>query len=160
MVESVSCSLTFDKMRRAFIALLTLTLITMNITAASEPAPEDEDYIDLFGSTTPKPKIADTTTPPPFWTSENEYDQVDMVLKREIFALYKMVYPAVLLIAAGITGLCLLVPILVLLCIMQSNATKIVKEMEKENEEDNEEEEQQQPFESSEEWQKALTECD
>ena len=160
LVGPFSCSPTPDKMRRAVIALLSLTLLTMNLAAASEPAPEDEDYIDLFGSTTPKPKIADTTTPPPFWTSENEYDQVDMVLKREIFALYKMIYPAVLLIAAGITGLCLLVPILVFLCIMQSNANRIVNEMEKEKKEDNEEEKPQQPFESSPEWQKVLTKDD
>ena len=152
-------------MRRTVIdiALLSLILMTSHIVA-SEPSTENEDdYVDLFGSSTPKPEVSDTTTPPPFWTSENERDQVDMVLKREIFTLYKIVYPAVLLVGTGITVLCLLgVPILVLLCIMQSRATRVVEEMEKKAK-DNEEaeaEEAQQPFESSEEWQKMLTEDD
>lgn len=147
-------------MRRAIITLLSLALLVMTHVAASDPASEDEDYIDLFGSTTPKPKTADTTTPPPFWNSDNEYDQVDMVLKREIFALYKMVYPAILLIAAGITGLCLLAPLVILLFIMMSNATRIVEEMEKENKEEDEEPNTQQPFESTDEWQRMLAKDD
>ena len=107
------------------IALLSI-LITSNMVASRPDTEdvEDRDYIDLFGSTSPKPEVEDTTTPPPFWESENEYDQVDMVLKREIFALFKMIYPAQLIVAAGITGLCLLVLIIVLLCIMQSKATR------------------------------------
>ena len=152
-------------MRRTVIdiALLSLILITSHIVA-SEPSTEneDDDYVDLFGSSTPKPEVSDTTTPPPFWTSENERDQVDMVLKREIFTLYKIVSPAVLLVWTGITVLCLLgVPILVLLCIMQSHATRVVEEMERKAK-DNEEEEKkaQQPFESSEEWQRMLPEDD
>ena len=148
-------------MRRTVIdiALLSLILMTSHIMA-SEPSTENEDdYVDLFGSSTPKPEVSDTT-PPPFWTSENERDQVDMVLKREIFTLYKIVYPAVLLVWTGITVLCLLgVPILVLLCIMQSHATRVVEEMEKKAK-DNEEEKGQQPFESSEEWQRMLPEDD
>ena len=134
------------------IALLSLLAITM----ASEPPTEDEDYIDLFGSTTPGPVDEDTTTSLPFWTSENEYDQVDMVLKREIFALFKMVYPAVLLVAAGITALGFLVPILILLSIMEHNVTRIVEEMEKEETEEDETEMLQQPLERSDEWQKVL----
>ena len=135
------------------LAILSLIVITM----ATEPIEEDEDYIDLFGSTTPGSVDEDTTTPPPFWTSENEYDQVDMVLKREIFALFKMVYPAVLLVAAGITALCFLVPILILLSIMQHNVTRIMDEMEKETEEaGNETEMLQQPLERSDEWQNEL----
>ena len=136
------------------LAILSLIVVTM----ATEPTTEDEDYIDLFGSTTPGPVDEGTTTPPPFWTSENEYDQVDMVLKREIFALFKMVYPAVLLVAAGITALGFLVPILILLSIMQYNVARIVEEMEKEETEEDETETEmlQQPLESSDEWQKML----
>ena len=123
-------------MRRTVIdiALLSLILITSHIVA-SEPSTENEDdYVDLFGSSTPKPEVSGSTTPPPFWTSENEGDQVDMVLKREIFTLYKIVYPAVLLVWTGITVLCLLgVPILVLLCIMQSH-----EEIEKKAKDNNE----------------------
>ena len=48
---------------------------------------------------------------------------------------------------------------MVLLCIMQSRAIRVVEEMEKKAK-DNEEEKAQQPFESSEEWQKMLTEDD
>ena len=148
-------------MRRTVIdiALLSLILITSHIVA-SEPSTENEDdYIDLFGSTTPRPEVSDTTTPPPFWTSENEYDQVDMVLKREIFALYKIVYPAVLLVAMGITVLGFLVPIMVLLSIMQSHATRVVEEMERENNEEDKEE-PMQPLESTEEWQRMLRDDD
>ena len=130
------------------------------MTTETRETENEDDYVDLFGSSTPKPEVSDTTTPPPFWTSENEGDQVDMVLKREIFTLYKIVYPAVLLVWTGITVLCLLgVPILVLLCIMQSHATRVVEEMEKKAK-DNEEEKGQQPFESSEEWQRMLPEDD
>ena len=104
----LTCIPTLAKMRRTVIALFSLILMMSHIVA-SEPSTENEDdYIDLFGSTTPRPEDSDTTTPPPFWTSENEYDQVDMVLKREIFALYKIVYPAVLLVATGTTILGLL----------------------------------------------------
>ena len=138
------------------IALLSRLAVTM----ATEPPTDDEDYIDLFGSTTPGPVDEDTTTSLPFWTSENEYDQVDMVLKREIFALFKMVYPAVLLVAAGITILCLLVPVLILLSIVQHNTTRIVTEIEKEMEGEDVKEKRpesvQQPLESSPEWQKIL----
>ena len=138
-------------------------IITLEGTDAMEVFNENEDdYVDLFGSSTPKPEVSDTT-PPPFWTSENQRDKVDMVLKREIFTLYKIVYPAVLLVWTGITVLCLLgVPILVLLCIMQSHATRVVEEMEKKAKDNEEEEEKkaQQPFESSEEWQRMLPEDD
>ena len=145
-------------MKGTVLGLALLSLIV--VTVATEPATEDEDYIDLFGSTTPGPVDEGTTTPPPFWTSENEYDQVDMVLKREIFALFKMVYPAVLLVAAGITILCLLVPVLILLSIVQHNTTRIVTEIEKETEGEDVKEKKpqsvQQPLESSPEWQKIL----
>ena len=143
-------------MKGTVLGLALLSLIV--VTVATEPATEDEDYIDLFGSTTPGPVDEGTTTPPPFWTSENEYDQVDMVLKREIFALFKMVYPAVLLVAAGIIALGFLVPILILLSIMQYNVARIVEEMEKEETEEDETETEmlQQPLESSDEWQKML----
>ena len=124
-----------------------LSLLSIMITSsivAAVPNTEDADYIDLFGSTSPKPEVEDTTTLPPFWESENEYDQVDMVLKREIFALFKMIYPAQLIVSAGIIGLCLLVPIIVLLCIMQSKATRAMDVMVSE-------EKLSQPLESTEE---------
>ena len=132
------------------LAVLSLIVVTM----ATEPTEEDEDYIDLFGSTTPGPVDEDTTTSPPFWTSENQYDQVDVVLKREIFALFKMVYPAVLLVAGGITVLGFIVPILILLSIMQYNVTRIVEDMEETDESGTEM--LQQPLERSDEWQKIL----
>ena len=96
----------------------------------------------------------DTTTSPPFWTSENQYDQVDVVLKREIFALFKMVYPAVLLVAGGITVLGFIVPILILLSIMQYNVMRIVEDMEERDESGTEM--LQQPLERSDEWQNEL----
>ena len=107
----VICPRSLAKMRRTILVLLSLTLPTVHFAASESATEKDEDYIDLFGCSTPKPEVADATTPTPFWTSDNEYDKVDMALKREIFAMFKMVYPTVILIAGGIIGLCLLVPI-------------------------------------------------
>ena len=108
---SVNCLRSLAKMRGTILVLLSLTLPTIHFAASESATEKEEDYIDLFGSTNPKAEVEDTTTPPPFWTSDNEYDKVDMALKREIFGMFKMVYPTVILIAGGIIGLCILVPI-------------------------------------------------
>ena len=107
----VSCPRSLAKMRRTILVLLSLTLPTVHFAASESATEKDEDYIDLFGSTTPKPEVADATTPTPFWTSDNEYDKGDMALNRGIFSMFKMAYPTVILIAGGIIGLCLFVPI-------------------------------------------------
>ena len=61
-------------------------------------------------------------------------------------------------VAAGITALGFLVPILFLLSIIQHNVARIVEEMEKEETEEDETETEmlQQPLESSDEWQKIM----
>ena len=85
-----------------------LTPVLVLCLAAAALGKDEDDYVDLFGSSsTPRPEVADTTTTG-LWTSENEHDQADMVLKMVMVMVMKMVSPAVLLVWTGITLICLL----------------------------------------------------
>ena len=79
---------------------------------------DEDDYIELFGSTTRKPEFEHITTPPPFWMSDNQADQADIMLKRELFAVYKMMFPAILVTFGAINGLCLCIPMIAFLAVI------------------------------------------
>ena len=117
--------LTLAKMKRVLVISLILIAAAHLATAEAQLATGDgdyiddnDDYIDLFGSTTPKPEVEHITTPPPFWMSDNQDDQADIMLKRELFAVYKMMFPAILVTFGAINGLCLCIPLVVYLAII------------------------------------------
>ena len=105
-------------MRRVLIISLLLIAAAYLATGDGDYIDDNDDYIDLFGSTTPKPEVEYITTPPPFWMSDNQDDQADIMLKRELFAVYKMMFPGILMTFGAINGLCLWIPLVVYLAII------------------------------------------
>ena len=114
----LSCVRTLAKMRLVLIISLLLIAAAHLATGDGDYMDDNDDYIDLFGSTTPKPEVEYITTPPPFWMSDNQDDQADIMLKRELFAVYKMMFPGILMTFGAINGLCLWIPLVVYLAII------------------------------------------